>query len=91
MKILAGEKRFYVLNDNGDEIGEVTYQQAGENILIIDHTYVNPDYRGQGIAEDLVKHVVDLAREINKVIMPLCPFAAQEFKRKAEYSDVLKK
>lgn len=91
MKILAGEKRFYSLNDEDIEIGEVTFQYAGDEIMIIDHTFVNPDFRGLGIAEDLVKHVVELARKEGKVIMPLCPFVAAEFKRKPEYADVLKK
>ncbi|RVU54242.1 GNAT family N-acetyltransferase [Anaerosphaera multitolerans] len=70
------------------EAGEVTYSSAGDNILIIDHTYVDENYRGMDIAVQLVKHVVDLAIEDNKKIIPLCPFARREFNNKPEYQKI---
>ncbi len=36
------------------------------------HTSVSDDYRGQGIAEALIKLVVKQAIEENKKIIPLC-------------------
>ncbi|MBU5307914.1 N-acetyltransferase [Clostridioides mangenotii] len=72
----------------GKEVGEITYSKAGENILIVDHTYVNEEYRGKSIANQLVKNVVDLAISQNKKIVPLCSFVRKEFDRNPEYQEV---
>ncbi len=74
--------------DEGVKIGEVTWSIGGK-ILIIEHTFVSPDYRGQGIAEELVFNAVAKARREGYKIMPLCPFAKKEFEQKSEYGDVL--
>lgn len=87
MEILKGENRYYLV-DGDTEIGEITYSVAGENLWIVDHTYVDDAYRGQNLAQSLVKRVVEAAREDNKKIIPLCPFAASEFSKHAEYADV---
>ena len=89
MKYVQGKQRFIVLNDSNEEIGEMTWSNAGESIIIIDHTFVDIAYRGKGIAEELIALGVAYARENNKKIMPLCPFAKKEFDRKKEYLDVL--
>lgn len=83
------ENRFAAYDQNNNEAGEATFSRAGENILIIDHTSVRDDYRGQGVAGKLVKHIVEKARESNQKIMPLCPFAKGEFEKHQEYQDVL--
>lgn len=59
--------------------------------MIIDHTFVEPEYRGQKLAEKLVLNGVELARREGKKIIPLCPYAKKEFERKPEYQDVLRK
>ncbi|MER2117389.1 MAG: GNAT family N-acetyltransferase, partial [Enterococcus casseliflavus] len=50
--------------------------------------FVDPAYRGQGLAEKLVAKGVEKARKEQKKIIPLCPFAKKEFERKPEYADV---
>ena len=90
MKYIEEKNRFYVLDDHR-EVGEITFSRAGDSMFIIDHTAVNPSHRGQGIAEKLVKLVVDKAVKEDKLIIPLCPFAAREFDNKEEYQKVLKK
>ena len=79
------------MNDEAKEIGEMTWSDAGPDIMIIDHTFVEPEYRGQKLAEKLVLNGVELARREGKKIIPLCPYAKKEFERKPEYQDVLRK
>lgn len=90
MKYVEEANRFVVFDDSEQEIGEMTWSNAGETMIIIDHTYVDDAHRGQGIAEKLVALGVDYARKNNKKVMPLCPFAKKEFDQKKEYQDVLK-
>ncbi|MDT2828772.1 GNAT family N-acetyltransferase [Enterococcus viikkiensis] len=91
MEIKEGKDRFVLLNDEGNEAGEMTWSNAGPEIMIIDHTFVDPTYRGQQLAQKLVAAGVDKARKDGKKIIPLCPFAKKEFEEKPEYADVLRK
>ncbi|MDU4269496.1 MAG: GNAT family N-acetyltransferase [Enterococcus hirae] len=91
MEIKEEKNRFVLLNDEAKEIGEMTWSDAGPDIMIIDHTFLEPEYRGQKLAEKLVLNGVELARREGKKIIPLCPYAKKEFERKPEYQDVLRK
>ncbi|EOB3456064.1 GNAT family N-acetyltransferase [Enterococcus hirae] len=91
MEIKEEKNRFVLLNDEAKEIGEMTWSDVGPDIMIIDHTFVEPEYRGQKLAEKLVLNGVELARREGKKIIPLCPYAKKEFERKPEYQDVLRK
>ena len=91
MEIKEEKNRFVLLNDEAKEIGEMTWSDAGPDIMIIDHTFVEPEYRGQKLAEKLVLNGVELARREGKKIIPLCPYAKKEFERNPEYQDVLRK
>lgn len=91
MEIKEEKNRFVLLNDEAKEIGEMTWSDAGPDIMIIDYTFVEPEYRGQKLAEKLVLNGVELARREGKKIIPLCPYAKKEFERKPEYQDVLRK
>ncbi len=86
-----GASRFYKNDDNDNLIGEITYSVAGSSMIIIDHTFVHDDYRGQGIAAQLVDRVVEMARDENKKIIPLCPFAKSMFERNNTlYADIMR-
>ncbi|WP_122646544.1 GNAT family N-acetyltransferase [Enterococcus mediterraneensis] len=91
MEIKEEKNRFALYNDEGTEIGEMTWVDAGEDIMVIDHTFVDPTYRGQKLAEKLVRSGVEKARRDGVKIVPLCPYAKKEFDEKSEYQDVLRK
>ncbi|MEQ8475330.1 GNAT family N-acetyltransferase [Fulvivirga sp.] len=80
--------KFYI-NDGNEAIAEMTYSKAGEQKIIIDHTEVNDQYRGQNLGLKLVTAAVEMARKNNIKIMPLCPFAKRVFEKTAKFSDVL--
>lgn len=81
--------RYWVRAGDGSE-AEMTYSKLGAETIIIDHTLVPDAFRGQGMGLKLVQRGVDDARAAGKKIIPLCPFAAAQFKRHPEWSDVLK-
>ncbi|KAA2316240.1 N-acetyltransferase [Pseudooceanicola sediminis] len=70
-------------------VAEMTYSRAGANLIIIDHTEVPDAFRGQGVGVALVTRAVSDARLRGHKILPLCPFAAAQFRRHPEWSDVL--
>lgn len=66
MQIKEENNRFALYNDENQEIGEMTWSDAGESMMIIDHTFVDPTYRGQKLAEKLVLAGVEKARKEHK-------------------------
>lgn len=84
----TGTKGRYVYQTPEAE-AEMTFTKVGASRLIIDHTGVPDAFRGQGIGLKLVQRAVDDARSAGKTIIPLCPFAAAQFRRHPEWSDVL--
>jgi len=87
----CGDSRFYKNDENENLICEILYSIEDSGIISIDSTFVNDDYRGQGIAAQLVDRVVEMARAENKKIIPICPYAKGMFERNSSlYADVIK-
>jgi uncharacterized protein len=84
-----GKGRYLVRGTDGAE-AEMTYTKIGLHQIIIDHTEVPDAFRGQGVGVKLVQRAVEDARSSGKKIIPLCPFAAAQFRRHPEWADVLK-
>ncbi len=78
----------YVYRAGGAE-AEMTFSKAGTGLVIIDHTEVPDVFRGQGVGQALVARGVADFRAAGKTVMPLCPFAAAQFRRHPEWRDVL--
>ncbi|NQD72315.1 N-acetyltransferase [Sphingobacterium shayense] len=85
-----GSKGFARAIENGKLAGEMTYSIAGTELIIIDHTEVNPEYNGKGVGKQMLHKIVEMARDKNIKIIPLCPFAASVFKKETDINDVLK-
>jgi len=87
---LGTKGRYVVRGPDGAE-AEMTFTKVGDTRLIIDHTGVPDAFRGQGIGARLVKKAVEDARASGKTILPLCPFAAAQFRRNPDWADILEK
>lgn len=91
-----------IIQENGSKVGQfkameadkraglMTYVWEGEHKIVIDHTEVNPEFKGQGVGEKLVMSAVEFARENNLKILPLCPFAASVFRNNPELRELIK-
>lgn len=83
-------KGFAMATEDDKRAGTMTYSRAGESHIIIDHTEVNPDFKDKSVGKQLLYKIVEMAREKNIKITPLCPFANAMFKKLTEIQDVLK-
>ncbi|MCA9747320.1 MAG: N-acetyltransferase, partial [Lactococcus sp.] len=54
MKTVEEDNNIILYNDNNERIGEMTFMRMGNNIVIT-HTGVAIKYRGQGLAQLLLK------------------------------------
>ena len=84
-----GKKGVFFIEENGEVVAEMTYVWSGEDKIIIDHTGVSEKLGGKGIGKQLVHKAVEMARENQIKILPLCPFAKKVFDKTEDYKDVL--
>ncbi|WP_306026304.1 GNAT family N-acetyltransferase [Oceaniradius stylonematis] len=84
-----GPKGRYFIEAPGGVTAEMTFSQSSDTLIIIDHTEVPDTFRGTGTGVRLVEALIADARASGTKIIPLCPFAAAQFKRHPEWSDVL--
>ncbi|MBO9566807.1 MAG: N-acetyltransferase [Niastella sp.] len=92
MEILLKEhdtKGFAIAQEHEKRAGIMSYSIAGPNLIIIDHTVVEPGYQGRDVGKQMLYKVVEMAREKKIKIIPLCPFAAAMFKKTEDIKDVL--
>lgn len=69
---------------------ELTVSKVSPNLIIVDHTFVPDEMRGQGLAKALAEQVIADARKHGQRIVPLCPFLrAHALKHKEDLADVI--
>ena len=91
MAFLEDKNRFYQIDASGNLIAEIVFTTDSQtNSLIVERTFVDPNYRGQGLAKQLVDLVVLKARQEHKHIIPLCGYVRKVLNESSEYQDVLK-
>lgn len=93
MKILIKDqenKGFAMARIENKRAGVMTYLKPSPEYIIIEHTIVEPEFKGKGVAKMLLNKVVDMARENNLKIEPECSYAAAMFKKLPDIQDVLK-
>jgi uncharacterized protein len=83
-----GKKGKFYVEQNSKTVGEMAYVWAGDK-MIIEHTEVGGELKGQGAGKQLLARAVAFAREKKVKILPLCPFAKSVFDKTPEYNDVL--
>ena len=79
----------FFIEDEGEIIAEIVYGHGGDNTIIIEHTEVDDQLRGQNIGYELVHRTVEYARSHGLKVSPVCPFAKAVFDKKPDFQDVL--
>lgn len=66
-------------------IGEISYQYYDENTLDVYKTFVNPEYRGQGLAQVLLKELMKFVTEKELLVIPNCSYVYTAFLNNPQY------
>jgi hypothetical protein len=61
--------------DNDEEVGKVTFPER-DGVYVVNHTYVDDRYRGQGIASELVRRAVEEIESRGGKYKATCSYAA---------------
>lgn len=89
MAYVTQENAIVYLDDNGAKLAEVTFPSDGDHTVNINHTFVDPQLRGQGVAGQLMVHAADALRESGRKAHPSCSYAVAWFEKHPEQSDLL--
>lgn len=82
--------RIYSTDEKGELMCEATFIRKENGEVDIDHTYVNPVLRGQGVAAKMMVVVAEYFRKEGFKATATCSYANIWFKRHEElYSDIL--
>ncbi len=80
--------RFFI-EEEGKMLAQITWVKETEDHIILDHTFVDDLLRGQGIARQLFDKVIELAREREIKIQPVCSYAQKMFEQNPEIADLM--
>ena len=83
-----GKRGMFFIESDGARVAELTYQKTGESRIVIDHTEVQVNLRGRGVARSLLDAAVAWARQGNTKISATCPYVISQFARDRSLDDV---
>ena len=84
--------RIYSVDEKGELLAETTFVQTENGETDIDHTYVNPILRGQGIADKMMVVVAEYFRKQELKVTASCSYAHIWLDRNQEkYASILSK
>lgn len=84
-----GKNGRFVLYEDDEFAGEMTFIWKGKTIFIIEHTEVEEKFGGKGFAKKLVLKAVEYARENDLKIIPTCSYAKRVLESDESFEDVL--
>lgn len=79
-------RRFAAEVERGEAV--VDYELIDGDTLDLRRTFVSEELRGEGLAGQVVQHVLDWARNHDKKIVATCPYVRRFLERHPEYGDL---
>ncbi len=89
MNYIYENHKIYVKDSNDQVIVLATFPFIDEHTVVVDHTYVDPSLRGQGIASQLMHEVYQHVKKLGYKAVATCPYAVVWFKKHKELNDII--
>lgn len=70
-------------------VGELSFPAVSHGRVVVERTFVHPDFRGQGIGAELVRRFVGYASSQKWTVKLMCPYAKAQFRHHPEYQKLL--
>ncbi len=84
MNWIHEDGRMFCLNRDGELLAELTYVFSEKREAVINHTFVHPAHRGEGIAGRMMEAFVAHLRARKLTASATCPFAHAWLKKNRE-------
>ena len=82
------DRHVYSATIGGREVANVRYDEADGRVVVIT-TNVVPEFRGRGIATELIADALDDIRERGRRVTVLCPVVAAFMEGNPQYADLI--
>ena len=83
------ERHRYEIYVDGELAGYTMFTLDGD-VAIMPHTKIDPEYKGHGLATELIGAALDDLRERGMTVVPRCPFVRDFVEKHPEYQDIIK-
>lgn len=80
-----------VLKKGSKVVGRLNYSLVNDKLISVNSTFVDNDYRGQGIADELMRDLIEIMKKNNYNCVPVCSYAVNWFDKNKEYQYLLYK
>ena len=67
--------RIWARDENGKVICEISFPEKEKGVTDIESTFVDEDFRGQGLAEKLVGLALEIIEKRGDKVIASCPYA----------------
>ncbi len=85
-----GKEKIEFVDDKGQIVSAASLRILSEKEVDISHVYVDPNYRGQGIAGTMMKEVAEYLRKEAITAVASCSYASSWLeKHQDEYADIM--
>lgn len=85
---VTGDHRITLMDDK-TWVGEISYPGVSAQRVVVERTFVRPEYRGRGLGSQLVAHFVKEAKKHAFTVKLMCPFATLIFGQHPDYQELL--
>jgi uncharacterized protein len=83
-------ERTFAVMETGELLAEATFADLGDNTVNINHTYVSPILRGQGVAGKMMNEVAERLRREGRKAQATCSYADAWLRKHADtHADIL--
>ena len=89
MLFIHENNKIYANDENNHMVAVVSFPKEKDNLVNIDHTFVDSSLRGQGIAGRLMEETVQQLRDNKQKAKLTCSYAVKWFEEHPECSDVI--
>lgn len=78
----------YEINLDGEKVGHADYK-VDCDVLVFDHTEVDPAHQGKNLAGLLMRHALEDVRARGLKMRPVCSYVVKFVERYDEFSDLV--
>ncbi len=85
------EKNRFEIDLGNEQVALIDYRMQGDDVYVLIHTEVPPEYRGRGIAERMAEAALETAKTEGRQVVPECPFVRKYIRRNPQYQSLAAK
>lgn len=84
MKYIIDKNRIYLKNNAKNIVAEICFEELEDKVYNIYHTYVDENYRGQGIATKLMEYALEEIDRRGGKVSATCSYAINYLKKEKD-------